>query len=565
MSIKKNQQKRMRDDAAEQTLALNPLVGMTTEEVVGAAKATAFQAIRQPLSVFRSGFGYTRKLVEVAFGERDYKPLPKDRRFADSSWKNSWIHRGMLQSYLAMVESLDEWVDDAGFDGNDARRARFVMKILGDSVSPTNVLPGNPAAVKQLIDTGGKSVADGLKNFIHDRRFNNGMPSQVDKSKFNVGENLATTPGAVVFRNELLELIQYTPTTAKVHRRPILFIPPQINKFYVYDLTSEKSFFKFCVDAGLQTFTVSWRNPGPEHADWGIDHYIRALKEAVEVVQGISASKTINVCAPCSGGITGSILAAHYKALGQDVIHSMTLPVCVLTQEDSDNELALFTGESAVELARANSRKNGVLRGQDLAMIFSWMRPNDLIWNYVINNYLLGNRPPAFDILYWNNDTTNLPAQLHSDFLDIVGQSALARPDDLSVCDTDIDLQKVDCDKFLIGGLTDHLTRWEACYRTIHLTRGAAEFVLVGSGHIQSLVTAPGNPKARYFLNENTPDTPQEWLDSATEHSDTWWPHWSEWIRSRSGAQKNSPNAAGSKAHPALCDAPGTYVLEPAA
>ncbi len=516
------------------------------------------------MSLLHSGIGYSRKLVDVAIGKRDYKPLPKDRRFNDSTWSNSWIHRGMLQSYLALVESLDEWVDASGLDGDDARRARFILKIVGDSMSPTNVLPGNPAAVKRLVDTGGKSATDGIRNFVDDLRFNNGMPAQVDKSNFELGRNLATTSGSIVFRNELLELLQYAPATGKVYRRPLLFIPPQINKFYVYDLSPEKSFFKFCVDEGIQTFTVSWRNPGPENADWGIDRYIQALKEAVEVIEEITRSKTVNVCATCSGGITGSILAAHYKALDQDVINSMTLPVCVLTQENSDNDLSLFVNDTAIEAARANSRRHGVLRGQELAKVFNWMRPNDLIWNYVVNNYLLGNRPPAFDVLYWNNDTTNLPAQLHSDFLDIVGQSALAKPGELSVCDTDIDLQQVDCDKFLIGGLTDHLTPWQACYQTTQLTGGESQFLLVGSGHIQSLVTAPGNPKAKYFLNDHTPASPQEWLDSATEHPGAWWPHWGDWIRARSGAQKNAPAKTGTVVNPPLCDAPGTYVLEAA-
>ena len=235
-----------------------------------------------------------------------------------------------------------------------------------------------------------------------------------------------------------------------------MFIPPQVNKFYFYDLSPEKSFFQYCLNEGLQVFTVSWRNPRAEHADWGIDHYISALKEAIEVVQGISGSKTINVTAPCSGGITATILAGHYKALGQDVINAMTLPVCVLQQDDGDSDLTLFVNERAIEASRSSSRKNGVLKGKDLAKIFAWMRPNDLIFNYVVNNYLLGNSPPVFDILYWNNDPTNLPAQLHSDFLDIIGTDALARPGDLSVCDTEIDLTSVDRDLFLIGGLTDH-------------------------------------------------------------------------------------------------------------
>lgn len=546
-------------------MALNPLVGVSKEELLGAAKATAYQGFRQPLSLLKAGAGFSRKLIEVAFDKRRYETAAKERRFTDPAWENSWVHRGLLQSYLAFVESLDEWVDDAGFEKIDEQRARFITRIIGDSLSPTNAFAGNPAALRQVIETGGASLFNGLRNFIHDRRYNNGMPSQVDKTAFTMGENIAATKGAVVFRNELLELIQYAPTTDSVYPRPLLFIPPQVNKFYVYDLSPEKSFFKYCVAEGLQVFTVSWRNPRAENGDWGIDQYISALKEAVEVIQGISGSKTINVTAPCSGGITATILAGHYKALGQEIINAMTLPVCVLQQEDDDSDLTLFVNESAIEQSRSNSRKNGVLRGKDLAKIFAWMRPNDLIWNYVVNNYLLGNKPPIFDVLYWNNDPTNLPAQLHSDFLDIIGNDALARPGDLSVCDTEIDLKSVDHDLFLVGGLTDHLTPWHACYRTTHLMGGNKEFLLVGSGHIQSLVSSPESPKGRYFQNSETPATAKEWFENATEVPGTWWPHWSEWMRARSGARKKAPAKVGSKVHSPLCNAPGSYVMEPAA
>jgi len=416
-----------------------------------------------------------------------------------------------------------------------------------------------------MVDTGGRSIMRGLQNLLEDGRKNSGMPSQVDKSAFELGGNIATTEGSVVFRNEMLELIQYSPTTPKVYRRPLLFIPPQVNKFYFYDLSPEKSFFQYCLNEGLQVFTVSWRNPRPEHADWGIDLYISALKEAVEVVQGICGSKTINVTAPCSGGITATILAGHYKALGKNVINSMTLPVTVLQQDDDDSDLTLFVNEQAIEAARSNSRKNGVLKGKELARVFAWMRPNDLIFNYVVNNYLLGNKPPAFDILYWNSDPTNLPAQLHSDFLDIIGSDALARPGDLSICDTEIDLTAVDNDLFLIGGLTDHLTPWQACYRTTHLMGGDKEFLLVASGHIQSLVASPKNPKARFYQNDRVPPAAEEWLETATENAGSWWPHWSNWIRARSGAQKAAPATVGSAVHKPLCDAPGSYVLESAA
>lgn len=552
------------EEAATHTLALNPLVGISNRELLGAAKATAYRGARQPLSLLKAGVRLSGKLLEIALDQRDYPLARKDRRFSDPSWTNSWIHRNLLHGYLAFQETLEEWIDDAEFNELDRHRARFVLQVVGDSLAPTNVPILNPAALKQVIETGGQSLLHGLRNFLHDCRYNRGMPSQVDKTAFTLGKNIATTEGSVVFRSETLELIQYAPTTQKVHRRPLLFIPPQVNKFYFYDLSPEKSFFQYCLAEGLQVFTVSWRNPNAEHADWGIDHYISELKEAIGAIQSICGEKTINVTAPCSGGITAAILAGHYEALGQDVICSMTLPVTVLEQEKLDSDLSALVTERAVESSRANSRRRGVLRGEDLARVFAWMRPNDLIWNYVVNNYLLGHSPPAFDILYWNNDPTNLPAQLHSDFLDIIGQDALARPGDLSVCGTAVDLTAVEKDLFLIGGLTDHLTPWQACYRTTHLMGGNKEFVLVASGHIQSLVSSPGNPKSRYYQNASVPAAAEEWLEGATEKKGSWWPHWSKWIRSRSGARMKAPTSVGSDIHPPLCAAPGTYVLQPA-
>jgi polyhydroxyalkanoate synthase len=556
--------KKIGERAAESTLALSPVVGVRLEDLLSSARATAFQAARHPFVAIRATAGYAQKLMQIAAGSKSYAPAARDRRFKDSAWSDSWLYRTWLQSYLALGESMDDWVSDAQFDELDERRARFLMSIIRDSISPTNTLPGNPEALRRIIDTGGASLVTGLKQAWNDRRHNNGMPAQVDKSQFVLGENIAATPGSVVFRNDILEVIQYKPTTEKVSRIPLLMIPPQINKFYMYDLSPEKSFVKYAVDAGFQVFIVSWCNPKPEHADWGIDAYIEALKESVTAIQAITKSAKVNIVAPCSGGITATILLGHYQSLGKDIVNAVTLSVCVLTQEESDSDISLFVNDATIEAARKKSRKQGVLRGRDLAKVFNWMRPNDLIWNYVVNNYLLGKSPPTFDILYWNNDSTNLPAQLHSDFLDIIVGKALARPGDLSVCDTPIDLTKVTCDSFITAGITDHLTPWKACYRTTGLIGGDKEFVLSSSGHIQSLLTPPGNPRAKYFTNDNLADTPDEWLNDATQQEGSWWTRWSVWLEERSGTKKLAPKKIGNAEYPAIEAAPGSYVLEPA-
>jgi polyhydroxyalkanoate synthase len=550
------------ESAVDSTLALNPVVGVRIEDLVASARTTAFQAVRQPLVLARSVAGFGRKLVDIAAGDNSYEPESKDRRFQDPAWQKNWFYRGLLQSYLAMQDSFDEWVADVDFGDLDEQRARFLLSIVSASIAPTNTLPGNPAALRRVLDTGGASLKTGFEQLLDDMRHNDGMPSQVDKSKFELGGNLATTPGAVVFRNELLELIQYQPMTGKIHERPLMVIPAPINKFYVFDLSPEKSFFKFCIEQGLQIFAVSWRNPSPAQSQWGLDNYINALKEAQVAIRKITRCEDMNLYAPCSGGIIASILMAHLHALDDTSIHSLTLPVCVLTQAQEDSDLTLFVNDSSIEASRKKSKKEGVLRGRELAKVFNWMRPNDLIWSYVVNNYLLGNKPPAFDILYWNGDTTNLPAQLHNDFLDVMLGDTLATAGAATVCGTPIDLGAVDAHKYIVAGTTDHITPWRACYRNMEIFGKNNTFVLSSSGHIQAMINPPDNPKAKYFLNAESPASPDDWAAGAEQHTDSWWIHWADWIKGHSGEEKPAPKRLGNRKYKAMEAAPGTYVFD---
>ena len=550
------------EGAADSTLALNPVVGVRIEDLAAAARSTAFQAIKQPVVAARNFLGFGRKLVDIASGEKPYEPGRKDRRFEDPAWQKNWLYRGLLQSYLALEKSLDEWVGDVDFGELDEQRAKFLLSILGASIAPTNTLLGNPAALRRVLDTGGASLKTGFEQLLDDRRNNDGMPSQVDKSEFEVGENLATQPGAVVFRNEFLELIQYQSVTGKVHERPLMVIPAPINKFYIFDLSPEKSFFKFCLEQGMQLFAVSWRNPSPAQSQWGLDDYINALKEAQVAMRKITRCEEVNLYAPCSGGIIAAIFLAHLQALGDTSIQSLTLPVCMLTPDEADSDLTLFANDSSIEASRKKSKKAGVLRGRDLAKVFNWMRPNDLIWNYVVNNYLMGNKPPAFDILYWNGDTTNLPAQLHHDFLDIMLGGALARAGEATICGTPIDLGAVVADKYIVAGTTDHITPWRACYRNTEVLGENSTFVLSSSGHVQCMINPPGNPKSKYFLNSDLPSSADEWAAGATEHADSWWIHWADWLKARSGEEKPAPKRLGNRKYKAVDAAPGTYVFE---
>ncbi len=560
-AARKRKSERNINQAAEGVTGLSPLVGVNADDIGSAIATTVRQLAKQPLIAAKHSIGYAGKLVDVVAGKSDYSVPKRDRRFGDDSWQENAIFKRLLQSYLAMDESFSEWVDDLNLDELDERKARFVVDILTDSLAPTNALATNPSALKKARATRGGSLMQGLRHAVDDYRHNNAMPAQVDKTKFEVGGNLATTEGSVVFRNDILELIQYKATTAKVLQRPLLVVPPQINKFYVFDLAPEKSMFKYLVGQGLQLFAVSWRNPTPEQRDWGMDNYIEALTEAVEAVQGITGQPSLNLMGACSGGITASVLAGYLDAAGEKAINSFTTLVCVLSQQQSDSDITLFANDDGIESARRSSQKKGVLDGKELAKVFNWMRPNDLIWNYVVNNYLLGNKPPAFDILYWNNDTTCLPAQLHSDFLDHMQANPLVTPGDLTVLGKPIDLPGLACDKYLVAGVTDHITPWHACYRSTQFLTGDIRFVLSNSGHIQALVNPPGNPKSNYFLNDELPASSEEWMQGAEQQMGTWWDDWASWLQARSGRTVNARKTLGKKGqYEPMEAAPGTYV-----
>ena len=560
-TARKRKNDRLINNAAAGVLGLSPLVGARTEDITDALKTTGVQLARQPLVTAKHVLGYASKLVDVVAGNSDYTTAKRDRRFTDDSWHESGVYRRVLQAYLALGESCDEWVEDMDLDETGARKARFVLALLTDSLAPTNNLFTNPAAMKKARATRGGSLAQGIRHAIEDYRHNNGMPAQVDKSQFKVGENLATTSGAVVFRNEILELLQYRPTTAKVQQRPLMVVPPQINKFYVLDLAPEKSMFRFILEQGIQLFAVSWRNPTAEQRDWGMNEYIQALTEAVEAIQAITGQPDINLMGACSGGITASILAGFMAAEGASAIHSLTTMVCVLSQQQADSDITLFASRDGIEKARNSSKKKGVLDGTELAKIFNWMRPNDLIWNYVVNNYLLGNKPPAFDILYWNNDTTCLPAKLHSDFLDQLLANPLVTAGALSIMDRPIDLTSLACDKYMVAGVTDHITPWHACYRSSQFMSGDIRFVLSNSGHIQALVNPPGNPRANYFTNDELPESPEQWLEGAEQNTGTWWDDWASWLQERSGRKVSTRKTLGKKGRfEPMEAAPGTYV-----
>lgn len=444
MSNKNNDE--LKYQASENTLGLNPVVGLRRKDLLASARMVLTQTIKQPLHSVKHVAHFGAELRKVLFGKSELQPSSDDRRFADPAWSQNPLYRRYLQTYLAWRKELHDWIDDSSLSPQDISRGHFVINLMTEAMAPTNSA-ANPAAVKRFFETGGKSLLDGLSHLAKDLVHNGGMPSQVDMGAFEVGKSLGVTEGAVVFRNDVLELIQYRPITEQVHERPLLVVPPQINKFYVFDLSPDKSLARFCLRSNVQTFIVSWRNPTKAQREWGLSTYIDALKEAVDVVTAITGSKDVNMLGACSGGITCTALLGHYAALGEKKVNALTLLVSVL-DTTLDTDVALFVDEQTLEAAKRHSYQAGVLEGRDMAKVFAWMRPNDLIWNYWVNNYLLGNEPPVFDILFWNNDTTRLPAAFHGDLIEMFKNNPLTRPNALEVCGTPIDLKQVTADIF---------------------------------------------------------------------------------------------------------------------
>lgn len=562
--IQAEKERKLAAAATEGMLGPNPVIGFSRKSIVDALGSITNQVFKQPSLFFKHWGELSAEMLKIVRGDSEVNPDPKDMRFDDTAWKENWFYNRAVKSYLATRNQINAWIDDTELDKFDKERGRFIVSLLTEAFAPSNYV-SNPAALKKAIETGGQSLFNGLKNFADDWMNNGGLPKQVNKTVFKVGKNLGNTKGSVVYRNEIIELIQYNPTTEKVFERPALVIPPQINKFYVFDLSPQKSLAQFMLGQGMQVFVISWRNPTEKHREWGLKDYLRAIEEAMDAMLGITGSPDCNVCGACSGGITLAALLGNFAQRGLKKINTATLLVSVLdahSESEGGTPFRLFATDDAIETARRHSQRSGVLKGEEMAQVFSWMRPNDLIWNYWINNYLMGNQPPAFDILYWNADTTRLPAQLHSEFLDMYKFNPLVQDGEIKFAGIPINMNKVNLDFYYVAGISDHITPWDACYQSQKIFKGNVQFILSNSGHIQSILNPPGNPKASYFINDKRPKTSKEWIATAQRQEGSWWTHWSQWLVERSGKQKQAPQQTGNDSFKPLMDAPGTYVFE---
>ena len=503
--------------------------------------------------------GETKKIIK---GESALD-LSRDRRFRDTSWQENGFYKRLGQSYLAFCDALEGLVEEDDSDPMRHEKAKLAVDHITSLVSPTNTLVGNPAALKKAYESRGKSLVKGARNFLDDLINNKGMPSQVEMGELVVGEDLAVTEGGVVYRNDFLEIIQYRPATAQVYEIPLLVMTPQINRYYFLDLAPGRSFVEYMTSQGYQVFVVSWKNPGPQQGQWRLEDYCSALLGAIKAIIDITNAPSVNTFGFCAGGITMSSLLSYLNQSGQgDLVNAVSYAVTMM-DFSHPAMIGILKSNYLLKFAKGNSRVRGVLDGGDLATMFTMLRPKDLIWDNWVNNYLLGNSAPVFDILTWNQDSTNLPGGLHSDYLNIFNDNLMTKAGGMDILGEPLDVSKITQDCFVVGTVTDHLTPWQGCYRTTQLVGGDAKFVLGSAGHVAGLVCPPGNPKSFYFTGPEPGPDPKQWLSEAEKHTGSWWEHWAQqWAAERSGRRKRARKTLGNKKYPVLVDAPGTYVFE---
>lgn len=550
--------------AVDSAFGQNVLNDFRPRDLLGSAGTLGWQAAKHPLAMWRSGAGLTRVLLQILMGTSALAPEAGDKRFADSAWKDSRLYGGLLQWYLAMSAAMKDYSSRVGLDDKEAERADFLMSQISNAVAPTNFLLGNPAALKRAFETGGGSLVKGAQNLLSDIRKGRPVPSQVDDRAFKVGENLAVTPGSVVLRTEMFELVQYAPQTEQVHQRPLLAVPSIVNKYYAVDIAPGRSLFEYIVRHGFTLFVIVWKNPGKQHDHWGLEDYCFSIDTAIDAVADITGVPDPNLLTICGAGPVVYSLAGYYAAKKRRKINSVMLSISVLDTQT----LSQAQGVGAFMDPKLKKRMSilpakGRISANEFTLLFALLRPNELIWNYWVNNYLMGNDPPAFDILYWNADGTGMTAQFNRDFGALVDGNKLATPGAMKLRDTPIaDLSKLDFDSYVIGAQTDHICTWPAVYRSAQVLGERAQFVLANSGHVQTLVCPPGNPKSLYYVNPNKPATADEWFAGANKNSGTWWDHVIAWWGERSGPKVPAPQAVGNAKHRPLVKAPGTYIME---
>jgi polyhydroxyalkanoate synthase subunit PhaC len=539
----------------------NAFIEMTTRLMADPGKL-----IQAQMSLWQDYMTLWQRTAERFLGgqaEPLVEPSPSDRRFKDAAWSESTLFDFIKQSYLLTARWLQTTVKDVdGLDDKTAKKVDFYTRQFVDAMAPSNFVLTNPEVLRTTIESGGENLVNGLKHVLDDLERGKGrlMIKMTDMDAFKVGENIAVTPGKVVYQNDLMQLIQYTPTTETVKRRPLLIMPPWINKFYILDLRPKNSFIKWAVDQGHTVFVVSWVNPDEHLAKKGFDDYmVEGPFAALDAIEQATGEREVNVIGYCLGGTLLAATLAYMAHKGDDRFTSATYFVA-LTDFAEPGELSVFIDEDQLHSLEERMKGHGYLEGSDMATTFNMLRANDLIWSFVVNNYLLGKEPFPFDLLYWNSDSTRMPAAMHSFYLrNMYQENKLVVPGGISLLNVPIDLSTVTVPSFLLSTREDHIAPWKSTYAATQIYKGPIKFVLAASGHIAGVVNPPGQKKYGHWENGKLPPAPDTWLEGATYYEDSWWPAWEKWVSEYSGGEVKARQPGDGKLTP-IEDAPGSYV-----
>ena len=539
-------------------LSLGSMWGADRQSIAEAWQRFSRDLGAHPALALETQMRYQAELANIWFGN-PAMDLPADSRFADPAWEENPVFKRVRQSYVAWTRTLDEWLEKSGLQGIDRQRAEFLMDAAKDIYAPVNN-PFTPEAIKKAVETNGASVVKGIRQFFDDLQHNHGYPAVADRKAFELGKDVAATPGKVVFRNELFELIQYGPTTPKVRKKPLLYVFSQVNRFYLGDLTPDRSLFRQLVDSGIQVFAMSWKNPSREDAHWSLATYTEGVIEAVRITRSITRQRRLDLIGLCAGGIVAATAAGVLGARGDDWINSLSLFVSILDNQPGDSGFTLFVTDESVIAQKQRVRAQGGMTERDILEMFAMLRLDESVFSFMRSNYFRGEDPLAHPLLFWSMDYTRVPAELQCDLIDLGHENSLAAGT-LELLGHRIDLSSIAYPVYIMAGSTDHITPWKACYRSAHLFGEGVEFILTSQNHTQTISARPDNRHLRYWRGETLPADPDAWWQASEETVGNWRDHWVSWLKGHS-EEKEAPDTLGSRTYPPLEDAPGSYVRE---
>jgi polyhydroxyalkanoate synthase len=545
-----------------QTLALpwGPL--QTTRDVATAIIRAPYESPGKTRSVAHRLARLPVDAVSIVAGRSELQAAPGDRRFAAEAWQTNPAFRRLAQFYVAAERAVDEAIDAADLDWATERRVRLAAENVIAAIAPTNFLLTNPDALGRVVETRGRSIVTGLRHFVRDMASEPRLPRSVDTKQFTVGRNLAMTPGAVVMRAPMFELIQYAPATPRVRSVSLLVVGSMVNKYYVLDLAPGRSLIQHLVARGQTVFAISWRNPSPDDTDWSLDHYAQSVLSAMDAALDITSSEHLSVAGLCAGGqlVLGTAAAIAQRGEGHRV-RTVTLSACAVDSAYPGGPDSMVTADTAPWL-NIEAARRGYVEAHRIAGTFAWLRPNEGVWNSWVNNYLLGKPPRALDLLYWAADATNIPGALYRDMIRLSLENAFVSESEMRVLGTPLDLSTLTCDAYVVAAEHDHLTPWPGCYAATRALGGSSRFVLSTGGHISATVNPPGTGQGGFRVGSATGEPHDDWFSAAPHRDDSWWPDWTAWLARRSGRLVPAPDRLGNVRHPVLAAAPGVYVHE---